>query len=251
MWFDEPRTDDGYNIGIFEGEDYTLSLNNGILAGQEDVEIKWQAGTKKVEEEEDEDSFQQRDDFSFWKIDSENTSGIIINGTQLKEAENTLSEDEYIAVRATATVKGYEVSWPEAGLYVREERYDYENKVEDRQLLVDQSMWVDKWMNCYVENVEYPDGAEIDYTVTNVEVPEGSSCEVYPDENGNGWSIQARGVGETEVTVYYEPNPEEGDSEGEPLSYTFQILVVSDIYYLETRFIKWGKPDADRRRGSD
>lgn len=238
MWFDEPRADDGYNIGIFEGEDYTLSLNNGILAGQKDVEIKWQAGTKKVEEEEDEDSFQQRDDFSFWKIDSENTSGIIINGTQLKEAENTLSEDEYIAVRATATVKGYEVSWIEAGLYVREERYDYENKVEDRQLLVDQSMWVDKWMNCYVENSEYPDGADLTYTVTNVEVPEGSSCEVYPDENGNGWSIQARGVGETEVTVYYEPNPEEGDSEGEPLSYTFQILVVSDIYYLETRFIK-------------
>lgn len=236
MWFDEPRADDGYNIGIFEGEDYTLSLNTGILAGQKDVEIKWQAGTKKVEEEEDEDSFQQRADFSFWKIDSENTSGIIINGTQLKEAENTLSEDEYIAVRATATVKGYEVSWIEAGLYVREERYDYENKVEDRQLLVDQSMWVDKWMNCYVENSEYPDGAEIDYTVTNVEVPEGSSCEVYPEENG--WSIQARGVGETEVTVYYKPNPEEDDSEGESLSYTFQIQVVSDIYYLETRFIK-------------
>ena len=236
MWFDEPRADDGYNIGIFEGEDYTLSLNTGILAGQKDVEIKWQAGTKKVEEEEDEDSFQQRADFSFWKIDSENTSGIIINGTQLKEAENTLFEDEYIAVRATATVKGYEVSWPEAGLYVREERYDYENKVEDRQLLVDQSMWVDKWMNCYVENAEYPDGADLTYTVTNVEVPEGSSCEVYPDENG--WSIQARGIGDTEVTVYYEPNPEEGDSEGEPLSYTFQILVVSDIYYLETRFIK-------------
>lgn len=236
MWFDEPRADDGYNIGIFEGEDYTLSLNTGILAGQKDVEIKWQAGTKKVEEEEDEDSFQQRADFSFWKIDSENTSGIIINGTQLKEAENTLSEDEYIAVRATATVKGYEVSWPEAGLYVREERYDYENKVEDRQLLVDQSMWVDNWMNCYVENAEYPDGADLTYTVTNVEVPEGSSCEVYPEENG--WSIQARGVGETEVTVYYEPNPEEGDSEGEPLSYTFHIQVVSDIYYLVTRFIK-------------
>lgn len=238
MWFDEPRADDGYNIGIFEGEDYTLSLNTGILAGQKDVEIKWQAGTKKVEEEEDEDSFQQRADFSFWKIDPENTSGIIINGTQLKEAENTLSEDEYIAVRATATVKGYEVSWPEAGLYVREERYDYENKVEDRQLLVDQSMWVDNWMNCYVENSEYPDGADLTYTVTNVEVPEGSSCEVYPDENGNGWSIQARGVGETEVTVYYKPNPEEDDSEGESLFYTFQIQVVSDIYYLETRFIK-------------
>lgn len=238
MWFDEPRADDGYNIGIFEGEDYTLSLNTGILAGQKDVEIKWQAGTKKVEEEEDEDSFQQRADFSFWKIDSENTSGIIINGTQLKEAENTLSEDEYIAVRATATVKGYEVSWPEAGLYVREERYDYENKVEDRQLLVDQSMWVDNWMNCFVENAEYPDGADLTYTVTNVEVPEGSSCEVYPDENGNGWSIQARGIGDTEVTVYYEPNPEEDDSEGEPLSYTFHIQVVSDIYYLVTRFIK-------------
>ena len=253
MWFKEPRTgEDGHNIGIFENEDYSLSLNTKNLVDKNDVTIKWQVGTKKEAEEEDEDSFQQRDDFSFWKIDSENTAGIIINGSLLKEAENTLSEEEYIAVRATATVKGYEVSWEEAGLYVREERYEYENKVEDRQLLVDQSTWVDNWMRCFVENAEYPDGEDLSYKVTDVKVPENSSCVVYPDENGNGWSIQARVIGETEVTVYYEPKPEDGDSEGkddvseenevisdeELLSYTFQIQVVSDTYYLETRFIK-------------
>lgn len=261
IWFDEPRTDDNYNIGIFEEENYSLSLNTENLDDKNDVTIEWQVGTKKKAEEgeEDEGSFQERDAFSFWKTDPENTSRIIINGSQLKEAETTLSEDEYIAVRAIATVNEYEVSCTEAGLYVREERYDYENKVEDRQLLVDQSMWVDNWMNCYVENAEHRDGADFEYTVKDVTVPENSSCEVYRDENGNGCSIQARGIGDTEVTVYYMPKPENGDSEGEDgdsegedgvseenevtsdeefLSYTFQIQVVSDTYYLETRFIK-------------
>ena len=256
IWFDEPRTDE---IGIFEEENYSLSLNTENLDDKKGVTIEWQVGTKKKAEEgeEDEDSFQERDDFSFWKTDPENTSSIIISGSQLKEAETTLSEDEYIAVRATATVDEYEVSCTEAGLYVREERYDYENKVEDRQLLVDQSMWVYNWMNCHVENAENRDGADFEYTVKGVTVPENSSCEVYPDENG--WSIQARGIGDTKVTVYYMPKPENSDSEGEdgdsegedgvsqenevtsdekPLSYTFHIQVVSDTYYLETRFTK-------------
>ena len=250
MWFDDLRTDDGYNVGVFEGEDYTLYLNTGILADERDIAIQWEVGTKQEVERDDEDSFQKWEGNSFWTV--ENDTELTIYGSGLKEAQNALAEGEYLAVRATATVKGYEVSWTEAGLYAREERYDYENKVEDRQLLVDQSMWIDNWMNCHVENAEYPDGAELDYVVTNVEVPEGSSCEVYPDENGNGWSIQARGIGDTEVTVYYVPNLENGDSEGEdgvseendvtsdeePLSYTFQIQVVSDTYYLETRFIK-------------
>lgn len=236
LWFDNLRGEDGYNTDIYEGEEYELQLNMDTFDSRELIYgIEWEVGTKLVEEV-GEDSFKQWEGEPFWSEDENYAPHIYISGDGLKAAEASLDEGrQYIAVRATVKLNGVWASMAEAGLHSREAKCEYDT-MSDRELLINQSVWVDGQMECYVEDVTHPDGDHFNVEVTNVSVEDPEVCELHEDENG--WDIQAKQLGETDVTVTYQlynSSTEENESveEAETGTYTFHIYVNRDRFYLE------------------
>ena len=171
------------------------------------------------------------------------THTITLNGGKILE---TTGGESFLVLRAWIVDKASgdvltvmdEVRW----LEFREAFVDYEN---DREwgcgLLPEWEGTVEGTYTAYVENAEHPDGDEVDYKVTNVEIVAQDPAEdgkqvIELAKDGDGWHYKALNYGEATLKVTYT------DLEGAPQSYEFNVWVSTDVYEVNLT----AKGDAER-----
>ncbi len=101
---------------------------------------------------------------------------------------------------------------------------------------------IDEGANVHVENTEYPDGRDFEYTVTDVEVAEQNTgedaadgedvvtVEKMEDDEYTWWDLRAENYGDARITVTYKDPEELGGGAG---SYDFRVHVGHDVYRVD------------------
>ena len=220
VWFNsETLRGDEHYTWIYTNEQQTVSLNTENLRG--DYELVWQAG-----------NYGQNDEFCEdtsipYTISADGTS-ITLNGAAIPAESN-------FNIRVTVMAGGNEVAGTDFWVDVKEPRYDYgELPYFYEGSTAQLPYWgfgINRYVNCYVEDVDHPDGTGIPVQVTNVTAVNAADDEGYkpvvtvnPWEDGNGWSVDMERMGHAIVTVDYTT------WDGNAASYTIDVYVGGDVY---------------------
>lgn len=257
VWFENLRENDGYNTYLFENEEGTLKLNTKNLEDK-NASVEWKVGYRRDDQDDSRtDDFTTNmgipDEMIFWSENADDNSVLEINGAKLWKAQNWLQQQKgneyWFEVRAEVKVEGEDepVYIEQAGIHGRELVEEY-HLPGDETLLVDWDHWVDSYVDCWVENPEYPGGDNLTLKVTEISVnnvegeeDETPVCEVnYSDENG--WNIHANRFGVSEVTLTY------SDIHGEEQHHSFSLFVNGDKYTLEAQ---WTSSESNMLKNSE
>lgn len=220
VWFNsETLRGDEHYTWIYTNEQQTVSLNTENLRG--DYELVWQAG-----------NYGQNDEFCedtsiLYTISADGTS-ITLNGA-------AIPADSNFNIRVTVMAGGDEVGGADFWVDVKEPRYDYgELPYFYEGSTAQLPYWgfgINRYVNCYVEDVDHPDGTGIQVQVTNVTAVNAADDEGYkpvvtvnPWEDGNGWNVDMERMGHAIVTVDYIT------WDGNAASYTIDVYVGGDVY---------------------
>ncbi len=239
-YFEDLKEGD-YSTWFFGDEDGELRLNTENLP-DEDLTISWEAGYRKEEQNEEEDSFETEgipESIIFWSETSDKNT-LKINGARLRDVykwlEETQGEEYWFEVRAHVIVNDTEVCMAQAGIHTRETREEYYFPV-DSVMLQGWGDHINRWYDGWLENKEYPDGTEIQAEVTAVSVNKAEDetdstpvCRIV-NENNNGWDISAERTGTAMVTITYK------DRNGQEQTYSYALYVSTEKYTLEPQ---WG-----------
>ena len=198
VWFENLR--DEYHTWFYTNEEEPkLSLNVDNLDGCE-YEVEWTVGIKD-DNGEFLDTIESVDDAYEVTVSG---CDLIFKPDELRAALE-VNEDEnfWCTVRAVVYVDETEVASAETGVEIRIPTYTYFFPVEDD--LCQLPYWdygIDKNMGCWVNDVLYPEGADIGTEITNVEVSNDLADEdespvvtVEPYEDGNGWNLHMERMG--------------------------------------------------------
>ena len=230
VWFENLREDD-YWTYVFEGEKYAMHINAENL-DDKNAEIQWRAGYRTDEGAEGGVQFTTDipQEFVFWSLDKKDNSKIIIDANKLKSAYDWLykdgnpGSDYWFEIQASVLDNGEVVSQTAAGLYtVREMVEDYELHLgRTLETVPGENLWLDQTFDCYVENPEYPCGADISVDISRVSTLDKDICSIA--WLGNGWRMTPKKIGETRVEITYT------DIHGKQQKGFFDISV-SDAFY--------------------
>ena len=196
------------------------------------AEIQWRAGYRTDEEAEGGVQFTTDipKEFVFWSLDKKDNSKIIIDANKLKSAYDWLykdgnpGSDYWFEIQASVLDNGEVVSQTAAGLHtVREMVEDYELHLgRTLEIVPGENLWLDQTFDCYVENPEYPWGADISVDISRVSTLDKDICSIA--WLGNGWRMTPKKIGETRVEITYT------DIHGKQQKGFFDISV-SDAFY--------------------
>lgn len=171
----------------------------------------------------------------------EESSTVIVDGTKLADTDLVSNRNVGVYINADFTWGESESQTTKVGsvvLFVDVPfvGHDQEN---ERVMLRGWDGDVDREYNVYVENAAFPNGEDLRYTVTNVEVatnePDQAGEEVLAitqKDDGQGWHYEARNFGRAVVRVTYRDPAELGGGTG---SYTFDVHVDDVVYDLNLR----------------
>ncbi len=184
------------------------------------------------EGEDDEAHWAKQFDNDVYNVSADGRT-ITLDGAKLLAQEGV---EEFTWVRVLAELKSGDavLSETDRWIEVRMPRADYDREW-DRSMLPGWDNTVRGSYAVYVENAAHPEGEELDYTVTNVEIEsqdpaEGSGdviVNLWKDDDENCWHFQAGAHGEAVLKVTYR------DLENQEQSYTFKAYVDSEVYKLE------------------
>lgn len=204
---------------LFVGESQTF---NADVLNPSDGEytLTWEIGTIN-----NDDSIYENDAISY--IEADDSSSVTITG---EAGAGELA----VRVAVTDNASGTQVAKADLHFDVREEVYDYRLPVgDDVSQLPYWNMGVDKYFNYYIENPEYPYGAEntgeiTSFTVTNAQDDEGEgdAVSLYEWEDGNGWNLYMERFGHAVCTFTY------NDCNGQQIEKNFNIWIGSEVYRL-------------------
>lgn len=224
IWLDGNDLRGGDHTWVYTDEDLTIPVHYDELP--ENCEIEWLAGSWN---EEANDITDRLDPAGGYYTVNEDHS-ITLHGQAL--AELLAQGREGIDLHVVLKVNGTEVDRDGTGFIVREPYYDYQWQVGDMAQLPNWDRGVDKYINCYVENGEYPYGQDFEITVTDIQVendaesPDAVQCD--PWEDGRGWNLHMNTQGHAVVTLTYIPA---GGTEASE-TYSFEIWVGGDVWDL-------------------
>ncbi|MBR3327679.1 MAG: hypothetical protein IKG22_10200, partial [Atopobiaceae bacterium] len=151
-------------------------------------------------------------------------------------ANETIREHGGINVCARAKVGGVELADAWCWVELREPHIDYDRE-NDRNMLPGWGDDIDREYNVYVENAAFPNGEDLRYTVTNVEVESSEPNEpgdvvlaITQKDDGQGWHYEARNFGHAVVRVTYRDPAKLGGGTG---SYAFEVHVGNTVHEVD------------------
>jgi len=105
----------------------------------------------------------------------------------------------------TRLVKNGYVLWEMCmSMELRPVREEYHFRQSDREVLLGDSFRVDKTVEYYVQNAQYPDGFNTSVAVTGVTVTDISGSNILTvQDNGSCWDLRANNPGQAKVTMTY------------------------------------------------
>lgn len=250
IWFD-------YDTDlVFADGTTTIDIKGDVFEGDnwmEKFDIVYEAGTGKwkYDEEAECDIFEWETKLTEGNeyVVSGDRKTITLNGEKLKDYA-----DQNISIMAQLRMKGsgYVVSDYSQQLWVREPWIDY--NYSDFEMLPGWDNCIDGHENMHVENSEHPDGEDLWYEVTSVEVTDGAGF-LDPDylTTSGGKTLLKKAVDEGDSSnfrydyrirelkdldpdalgdVTFKVNYRVDSDEAETGSFTFKVTVTTDIYEM-------------------
>ena len=215
-----------------DGDSQCAILAEGFDGSEYEINVR--VGYDVHSETDEWEEFEPGTDYSY---DPENGT-LTLNGPQIWEKLREY-DDKSVVVIARVLIGGQTVCMGERWLQACEARADYE-KEEDRSMLPGWDGTINGEPHVYVENAVHPNGEDLTYLVTNVQLlrddPVGDAQSVFSEfrmdhdiEENYWWYYRVENPGEAEVEVFYR------DLEGNDRSYTFTIYVGADVYNVDIR----------------
>ena len=227
VWFENQRENENSTY-FFENETGELRLNTENLKDKKNVSIEWEMGYKTEQDENGNDRFTRVPaGQTFWSAKKGDNSVLTINGTKLCKADKWLEAsgkgNYWFEARAHIKINGIEVFICPTDLWGKENIEEYHlNFGTTLETVPGEIVWLDQAFDCYVENPEYPWGADISVDISRVSTLDKDICSIA--WLGNGWRMTPKKIGETRVEITYT------DIHGKQQKGFFDISV-SDAFY--------------------
>lgn len=241
VWFEGLRDGDN-TTWLFTDEFQEVCLNTSKLP--EGYRIEWIVGRY----DETKDIVIPFTENELYTV-SEDTSFITLNGEAIKAYQQS-HLDEFVngnnfTVDASVYVDNQLVNGRGCGVILQEPEYKYYFP-EECSMHPGSDMWVDKNLDCYIENSQWPNGngGVVEITDVSAQILEGASDALVVEREELGWRLRVNSYGYADVIVSY--IPAEGD-QNNPGKYTFRIWMEKDIWGVDLH----AEPNDDRLRPGD
>ncbi|MDO4336633.1 MAG: hypothetical protein Q4C91_00915 [Eubacteriales bacterium] len=175
---------------VYSDEDYVINLDMTELEGIQDVTPIIEV---VIQNEETWDSIKTSGAYEV------NGSSVTLHGAVLKEVQDQLKSGEWLAIQARIEVNGSEIANYGVGFDVRDPYYDL-GVYDDMNFLPKEELVFSKdGKTIWVENQDYPNGADVKCTVENITSSDSSVFETV--QKDGDWIITAKNPGSANITV--------------------------------------------------
>ena len=232
--FTNLRNDD-YSTYVYNDEDhYQIGIDYSNLENLENWQIRWTVGKKAIDAETGAETFipyEGTEDTRFWAADGD----LYIDGGKLAKAYQEVEAGWWYEMRAEIVGFIGDPDQPEdefvldteaIGLDLMNAMYDYQFGIENRRVLVDQNIWINKTGNCYVEDKDHKDGEDVAFQITGIELKAEEDNAFQIEEMEDGWNLHANKPGRVTALISYR------DLKGEAQVYEIELSAETDLYHL-------------------
>ena len=238
VWFKDLRGDG--NTWIFtndgDGEAYELSLDTQNLDGKT-YDVQWEIG---ICDENGTFTYSVTASDTTYSMNADKTSvTLYANGlwndmlTAYGYTEENMPNDIWFEVRAVVTAGGIELAQAQTSVNIHAEVCDYQIQAEDIRCLPGWKYLFPKNQIVYVENPEYPQGAELETQIISIVVAnaedeegEGDVVTLIEWDDSTGWDMCFNRVGHAVATITY------NTLDGQTAANTFDIYIETDMYIM-------------------
>lgn len=232
VWLDDLQNGD--HGWVYADDEVTFHLNTEHLEDKKDYEVIFELGLHQ-EDTQEFVPFENQEGLFETITEAGKVTGIKIQGSVMKEMEDSLAEGGWFWVRVTVNAANQEVYSEWRGVELRENQIDYHHNEWGFGMLPYWDHGIGKNFGYYRCDAEHPDGydGELQYTDIQIEIVEGAEDALVADEweDGTGWNLHANSYGHAVVTLSYE----DALHPGETLQHSFDVWIGQDVWNINLK----------------